>query len=351
MAAASVLAPLPAVAAGEPVTVTAQTDRGSARLTLRWRRPPAYTVTQAPPFVFIIGQPRFVHYRRGNAVTLVWIGVGHEPARIRTPGDREQRAKPPVKAGVPPASPAAPQAAKPAPAPAAPAPAAPAPPSTTPPSTEAHNPPAAPVFDVSHRGAATTISLATPDEVGAAVFRYGGHIWIVFSRPETFDLAPYRRRLGPGLRGLMRLDNPQATVLLVRASGEVGADVTRRDHRWVVVLAAGRAPRRDGGFALKKSRGGDEVTIPLPGAARAIGLVAPDVGSTLHIVTSRADAAIGESGRFVAFRILPAAQGAVIEARADKLTVSATADGIVIRRAGGLLLSPAARAGGSPQSQ
>ena len=426
LAAAFALAPalVPSPAKAEPVKVTARTDRGSGRLVLRWRRPVRYTVARSAPFVFIrfarpleadlaaakhalrrylielrlagngrvlvlrvAGQPRFVHYRRGNAVTLIWIGVGHTPPPPgENPTNSEERTKPPVKAEIPavrrPASPPArrsPAQRSPAPPqragvppplppnPAAPpkkAAEAPAKPPTppnkqqhaaqpkTPPATAARMPPAWPMLTVSHDGAATTISLSTPEETGAAVFRYGANVWIVFSRRATFDLAPHRDHLGPGIQGLTQIENAQASVLLVRARADIRAKVTRRSNQWSIVLAPGGPPQESADLMLKLTRGTvDQVTIPLPGADAPISVVAPVVGSTLHIVPSRAAAAIAANRRFVTFRIMAAAQGAVIEDLADGLGVSAKDDALVIRRRGGLLLSVGPPASGAQQSQ
>jgi hypothetical protein len=409
----------PARAEAEPVKVATQVDRGSGRLVLEWRRPVDYTVEQAPPYTFvrfsrafggdiepaqralgrwlaelrvagggrvlvlrIVGQPRFIHYRRGNAVILTWIGAGRagpsegptdsrsapaqDPPRLaRMPPLQRPTAPPPppgdlpqlARAGSPPAAPAPPAGADKAPPavtkepPAAPEPPAkaddkpPLPPDTAPPAIT-------PTLAVSTSGTETRIVVAWPEPTAAAVFRYGDHVWIVFPRREAFDVAGLQQRLGPGIERLQRVEHAQATVLAVRARADVRARLLSQRNVWTIVLKREAGPAREAEVKLGISRGAQEqVAIPLPGAEAPIRLVDTDVGSTLHVVPSRALAAVGGERRFVAFRLIPAVQGGVVEALADGLVVGAEAGAIVIRRSGGLLLSGGPLAGAAQHGQ
>ena len=111
--------------------------------------------------------------------------------------------------------------------------------------------------------------------------------------------------------------------------------------------------KRDGGVVtlpdvrIAVSRGNaEQAAVPLTGAEAPIKIVDPEIGSTLYVVPSRAFVGLGGERGFVTFRLVPAVQGAVVEALADGLTVSAEGGAVILRRAGGLLLSN----GGSPGS-
>lgn len=399
--AAALCAPAaPARAEAEPVKVTTQIDRGSGRLVLEWRRRVAYTVEQAPPYTLVrfsrafggdiepahralqrwlaelrlagggrvlvlrvVGQPRFTHYRRGNAVILTWIGAGRAGPPENPTDSRAPWQNPPKLAQLPPfIRPAEPPRPPGAPAPlrrAGSPPSAPAPPaeppnaaqeqpSAKPESPKAENrptppdaPPAAtPKLAVSTSGAETRVVIAWPELTAAAVFRYGDNIWIVFPRREPFDVAGLQQRLGPGVERLRRIEHAQATVLALRARADVRARLSSERNVWTVALRRESGPVREGEVKLGISRGArEQVAVPLADAEAPIRLVDPEVGSLLYVVPSRALAAVGGERRFVAFRLIPAVQGGVVEALADGLSVAAELGAIVIRRSGGLLLS------------
>jgi hypothetical protein len=206
-----------------------------------------------------------------------------------------------------------------------------------------------PTLTVNRDGAETRIALAWPEPVGAAVFRHGDHIWMVFPRREAFDLQPAQRQLGPGLDRLARLEHAQATVLSVHAPGNIGARVSYERNVWTIALKREDAlpPLPELKFAIGRN-GVEQVTVPLSGAEAPIRLALPKIGNVLYVVPSRATAAAGGERGFVTFRVLPALQGGLVEALADGITIAAESGAIIVRRNGGLLLSPDA-APASPQ--
>lgn len=374
LAAALLAAAEPAHAEAEPVKAAARLDRGSGRLMLESQRPVRYAVEQSPPYVFmrfsrplsvdlepaqralsrylvelrlagggrvlvlrVTGQPRFTHYRSGNAIILSWIGAGRSTPAENPTDSRATPGTPPVANRDEPA--------KPGPG------AGPETKSKTPPDTAA--PPASGAsLTVATGGAETRIAVAWPDPIGAAVFRYGGTVWIVFPRREAFDVTGFQRALGPGVEHLQWIEHASATVLAARARPDVRARVLYERNVWTVVLKRDGAAAPDTEVKLAVSRGAHEqVAVPLPGAEAPIRFVDPEIGSTLHVVPSRAPTGVGGDRRFVTFRLVPAVQGAVIEALADGLVVGAEGGAIVIRRNGGLLLSGGNPAGSAQRGQ
>jgi hypothetical protein len=381
----------PALAEAETVKASAQTDAGSGRLVLELRAATRYDVEQSPPYVFIRfsraiagdfetqrrtlerylaelrlagggrvlvlrvnGQPRFVHHRRGNALVLTWIGGGRPatpPAENPTDSEDKRGETPQKRAD---AHPKRPPLERPASPPAAGSSERPpvaraeaTPPEPPPPSEAAAMPALTPKLTVARRVAETRITVAWPEPTAAAVFRHGDNVWMVFSRRESFDLARAQRELGPGVDHLTQRDHAAATVLAARVGADVRARVLLEHNAWTVVLRRESGPAPEADVKIAISRGGHEqVAVPLAGADAPIRLRDAELGSDLHVVPSRAAAAAAGVRRFVAFRLVPAAQGAVVEALADGLSVSSTGGAVVIRRPAGLLLSNGIRDGG-----
>ena len=337
----------------------------------------------------VAGEPRFVHRRRGNAVVLSWIGAGRaappmaegptdsgttpekpkpkiarEPAPARPAQPPEPRAEqPPLPQAEAPPAPTAPRAeeTKPPPMAKAPDPAPPKPeirpaPEARPAPEGPIEPPVmpaiSPTLTVTSNGVETRVVLAWPEPVAAAVFRYGDNVWMVFPRREAFDLEPFQRMLGPGVERLTRIEHAQATVLAARARVDVRARVIHERNVWTVVLKRENGAVTVPDVKIAISRGNNEqVAVPLPGAEAPIRLVDPDIGSTLHVIPSRAVAGLGGERGFVTFRLLPAMQGGVVEALADGVVVAAEGAAVTIRRNGGLLLSNGGPPGSSQHGQ
>lgn len=201
-------------------------------------------------------------------------------------------------------------------------------------------PAVSPTLNVTRDGAETRLLVAWPEPVAAAVFRLGDDIWMVFSRREAFDLEKIQAQLGPGIAQIRRIEHAQATLLAVRARPEIRAHVTQQRNVWTVALKPdGNAPAAPEAKLAISRNGIEQAALPLPGAETPVTFVAPEAGSALHVAPSRATAAVEGRRTFVTFRILPAAQGGVIEALADGLVVGAERGAITIRRRAGLLLS------------
>jgi hypothetical protein len=201
-------------------------------------------------------------------------------------------------------------------------------------------PPISPTLNVTSDGTETRIVLAWPEPVAAAVFTLGDHVWMVFPRREAFDLDKAQKQLGPGVAGLKRVEHAQATLLAARVAAGMHVRVAHERNVWTIALKRGSGAPILPDVKLAISRNGiEQAALPLPGAETPIRFVVPAIGSVLHVVPSRATAAAGGERAFVTFRILPAAQGGVIEALADGLAVGAEGGAITIRRTAGLLLS------------
>ena len=174
--------------------------------------------------------------------------------------------------------------------------------------------------------------------VGAAVFRRGDGVWVVFDAAAKLDLASAPRGLpqarkfelvdGPGFTAL-RIASPEATSLSAHAEGAV----------WTVSLGpADGAPAPP--VAVGRDEDGSAALIArTPGATGVFWLADPLVGDRLAVVTATAPSAVSSPRRFVDAQVLASAQGLALQPAADDLAVSMEGERVRIGRPRGLALS------------
>jgi murein DD-endopeptidase MepM/ murein hydrolase activator NlpD len=229
---------------------------------------------------------------------------------------------------------------------------------TTPPAAPVETPAATGVQSVAVTAEATpakvSLSFAWATPVGAAVFRRGEAVWVVFDTPARLDL-PGSGRLGPatGARWTagadhvaVRIDAPEGLPVSATAQGSV----------WTVTI--GGQPVAVEGVAIDRQDDGEPALVArMAGATRAIWLTDPLVGDRFAAVTALAPGkGFGDRRRTIDLALLPTAHGLAVETLASDLAIQADGDLVTLSRPGGLTLSPpsaaleAASAGvGAPQ--
>jgi tetratricopeptide (TPR) repeat protein len=178
--------------------------------------------------------------------------------------------------------------------------------------------------------------------LGAAVFRRGDAVWVVFDAAARIDLsaAPHGFRQATSFRAVQGGDYSAVRIgsppdVAVSARGEGGL--------WIVTLAPNGAQPPD---AIKVTRDEGSPTPALSatvaGATKVVWLNDPVVGDRLGAVTARApDKGLAAKRTFVDLTLLPTVQGLAIEPAEDDLTVSTDGDLVSIGRPKGLALSAA----------
>jgi tetratricopeptide (TPR) repeat protein len=177
---------------------------------------------------------------------------------------------------------------------------------------------------------------------GAAVFRRGGAIWVVFDASAAIDVTKAPRGLKQfssmqSIRGTdyaaVRIAAPENTPFFAVSQGPV----------WTVALG----PGSQGQAALVKIVR-DEIGGPaalkaaVSGVTRVVRVSDPIVGDNLTAVTALGPPKGLPSRReFVQMAFLPSAQGLAIESYVEDLAVTHDADLVHIGRPQGLALSPA----------
>ena len=182
---------------------------------------------------------------------------------------------------------------------------------------------------------------ATP--VGAAVFRRGEAVWIVFDTPARLDMSG-AARLGPATDArwtaaadhvVVRLAAPEALAVSAVANGST----------WTVTV--GGAPVGVEGVTV----GRDDSAAPalvarMAGATKAVWITDPIAGDRFAAVTALAPGqnmpakGFADRRRLVDLSLLPTAQGLAVETLAADLSVKADGDLVTITRPSGLSLSP-----------
>lgn len=207
-------------------------------------------------------------------------------------------------------------------------------------------------------GAQVKLRFDWANPAGAAVFRRGEALWIVFDAPATLDVSRAPRGVSQYSRmqavkgrdySAVRIVTPRTTPVAIVGEGA----------SWTLLLGPG--PKSEPGkVSVERDEESAEaaLTAVLAGATAAIWMDDPAVGDRIAVVTALAPSK-GMAARrdFVEMALLPTYQGMAIEPYATDLTVAAEGDLVRIGRPMGLALSSAAAgarktdlAAGAPQA-
>ncbi len=176
---------------------------------------------------------------------------------------------------------------------------------------------------------------------GAAVFRRGDAVWVVFDAPAVLDV-------GHAPRGLVQYSAIQATrgadysAIRIEAARGVPVFATAIGNTWTIALGPGdedppsvvRVQRddADGPATLKAA---------VSGITKVVQMADPQAGDTVSVVTALGPAKGMPSRRdYAQVSILPSLQGLAVESHIDDLTVARDGDLVHIGRPLGLALSP-----------
>ena len=190
--------------------------------------------------------------------------------------------------------------------------------------------------------APVSFSFDWPDEVGAAVYRRGENIWVVFDRHAQLDLIPLREQGAPLLDRVEQLPISGATVLRMRADPSVAPVVKLEGFTWVVDFRLQQFPPRVQAEIRAEADPdiGPKLLFPTANPGNLVTVPDPDVGDTLLVATYR-DPGIGVAGTrtYPEFRVLESAQGVVVEPQGDDVLFERSFDGFTVSGTDGLHIS------------
>ncbi len=177
---------------------------------------------------------------------------------------------------------------------------------------------------------------------GAAVFRRGDAIWVVFDAPANIDVS----RAPRGLRQFSRMQSfkgadhsavriaaPRGTPFFASAVGPV----------WTVSIGAGPQSQSSQVRIVRDDVGGPAaLKAVVSGTTRAVRVTDPVVGDTLSVVTALGPSkGVPTRREYVQMAVLPSAQGLALESYVEDLALTHEGDLVQIGRPTGLTLSPA----------
>mgnify|MGYP001398925154 CR=1 FL=1 len=184
----------------------------------------------------------------------------------------------------------------------------------------------------------TVLTFEWSAPVGAAVFRRGEAVWIVFDAAARMDLAG-AKALGPA-RDARWAAGPDYTVVRLAAPSDLALSAEGQGGTWTVIL--GGPPTGARGVEVERSDDGSATLVArMAGATRTVWLTDPLAGDRFAAVTALAPGkGFGERRRTVDLALLPTAQGLAVETATDDLTIEAAGDLVTLSRPNGLTLSP-----------
>jgi tetratricopeptide (TPR) repeat protein len=189
-------------------------------------------------------------------------------------------------------------------------------------------------------GGQTQLSFAFANPAGAAVFRRGDAIWVVFDAPANLDVsaAPVARPL----RGIETFRGADHAALRIEADPDTPVFVGSLGSTWTISLGPG-SQAQPAIIRVGRDAAGGPATLkaPVAGATRIVNLPDPLVGDVLTVVTALGPPKGLPSRRdYVDAALLPSIQGLAIEPVVEDLTVQRDGELVRISRAPGLNLSP-----------
>ena len=178
--------------------------------------------------------------------------------------------------------------------------------------------------------------------LGAAVFRRGEAIWMVFDAPAKLDISEAPRGLNQ-MRRMQAVEGAKYTAVRIVAPSTTVASASAEGGVWTLTLgpSASAAPTAVT-LGREDASGPAVLTAQVAGATGVFWVADPVVGDRVAAVTALAPSK-GLPGQrtFVDATLLPTAQGLAVQPIADDLDVTTDGDIVRIGRPKGLALSPA----------
>lgn len=186
--------------------------------------------------------------------------------------------------------------------------------------------------------AKVTLSFAWPTPVGAAVFRRGEAVWVVFDTPARLDM-PRAGSLGPATDARWTAGADHVAVRIAAPEG-LAVSAASQGSAWTVTI--GGQPVAVAGVAIDRQDGGEPALVArMAGATRAVWLTDPLAGDRFAAVTALSPGkGFADRRRTIDLALLPTAHGLAVETLASDLAIQAEGDLVTLSRPGGLNLSP-----------
>jgi len=181
------------------------------------------------------------------------------------------------------------------------------------------------------------LNFAWAQPVGAAVFRRGEAVWVVFDTAARMDMSG-AQALGPASDARWAA-GPDYVALRIAAPENMAVSAVADGSAWTVTI--GGQPVATTGVNVDRDESGEPVLVAhMAGSTKAIWLTDPLAGDRFAAVTARAPGkGFGARNRTAVRTLTPPAQGRAVETPADDLAIRAEGDLVTLSRPNGLILS------------
>ena len=230
-------------------------------------------------------------------------------------------------------------------APAPPAPAAPAAPPASPMANRIDPVPASGVVVAQATASGPQVAIAFPWKapLGAAIFRRGQAIWVVFDAKARLDLAAVQRAAPQ--RHIQVVDGADYVAVRIASPSDEPYSAAGQGAVWTLILGPGAQARSLQIPVARSSEDGPaSLSANVAGSTRIVWLDDPAVGDRVAVATALAPAkGVMLRRAYVDLTTLASVQGLAIEPAAEDLQVTTDGDVVRITRPNGLQLSPPIR--------
>jgi len=191
-------------------------------------------------------------------------------------------------------------------------------------------------------GGQVMLSFAWANPAGAAVFRRGDAVWVVFDAAATLDISKAPRGVTQ-FSALQAFRGDDYSAVRIAAAPDAPLFAVAEGATWTIALGPGQQPQPS---IVRLQRDPDSgpaaLKAPVAGATRVIRMPDAEVGDVLSVVTALGPAKGLASRRdYVQMAFLASVQGLAIQPNVDDLVVQRDGDIVRLGRPGGLALSPA----------
>ena len=176
--------------------------------------------------------------------------------------------------------------------------------------------------------------------LGAAVFRRGEAVWVVFDTAAKIDIsgAPHGFRQ---VSKIQAVQGPDFTAVRIAAPPDIAASVVGQGGEWTVALGPQAEPSAPIKIARDDAAPTATLTATLAGSTKVVWIQDPVVGDRIAAVTALGPAkGLGAQRQMVDMTLLSSAQGLAVEPTVEDLSISTDGDLVSLGRPRGLDLSP-----------
>ncbi|HEX3498408.1 MAG TPA: hypothetical protein VHT04_03710 [Stellaceae bacterium] len=177
--------------------------------------------------------------------------------------------------------------------------------------------------------------------VGAAVFRRGAYLWIVFGAPTPVDLADLRARGQAAVTAVQQISHATATILRLTTLKGFNPSLRRVDNAWVVELTPQLLqPGAPAGVSLQPGAQPPRALFTVRDPGEPIVFRDPEIGDNLIVVpVGQVGQGLAREERLVDFIALLTAQGIALRPANDGVIARTIANGVEVTSSSGLTLS------------